>query len=171
MIRNRNEEKELRNLRLIIALLIISMGALFLRVAWIKAVHGSEYEIAAEQQQILQTDTTIPALRGTIQDINGQTLAKSERVYNVILDCKMIREADTALFNSTVEKIAEILEVPESTIDKFLTEEYANTRYKRFDEGMRIPYSKQQQLQQAIEKGDVTGIWFEEDEQRSYING
>ncbi len=171
MVRNRNEAKELRNLRVIIAVLIICMGALFLRVAWIKAVHGSEYEIAAEQQQILQTDTTIPALRGTIQDINGQTLAKSERVYNVILDCKMIRDADTALYNSTIEKISEILEIPESSIEKFLTEEYAQTRYKRFDEGMRIPYSKQQQLQQAIEKGDITGIWFEESEERSYING
>ena len=49
-------------------LLIVVLTALFIRVAWIKAVHGNEYEQAAEQQQILQTDMTIPALRGTIQD-------------------------------------------------------------------------------------------------------
>ncbi len=160
-----------QKIQAITGIMVILLVALFGRVAWIKAVHGDEYEQAAQQQQVMQTDTKIPALRGTIVDSKGEVLGLSERVYNVILDCKAIRGSGTALYNSTIQKMAEILEIDESVIEQYLTDEYANTRYQRFDEGMGISYSKQQMLQQAIENDDIAGIWFEEDEKRSYVNG
>lgn len=170
MAGKRKQESNKKKVRVITTCLIAALCGLFLRVAWIKTVHGEDYETAAEQQQVQQTDTTIPALRGTIVDSKGNVLAKSERVYNMILDCKAIRSEDKALYNSTIQKVADILEIEESVIEQYLTDEYANVRYQRFDEGKKIPYSKQQMLQQAIEKGDIAGIWFEEDEERIYPN-
>ena len=64
-----------------------------IRVAYIKTVHGEEYQTLAEKQQVESTDVIIPALRGSITDRNGNMLAESSRVYNVILDCQVLIEA------------------------------------------------------------------------------
>ena len=79
-----------------ILLLVIMIGLLIfvlMRVIFIKTVHGEEYQTLAEKQQVESTDVIIPALRGSITDRNGNMLAESSRVYNVILDCQVLIEA------------------------------------------------------------------------------
>ncbi len=173
MAGKRKQESNKKRVKIVFGILLAALCLLFFRVGWIKAVHGESYEKASEKQQVQQTDTTIPALRGSIVDIKGSVLARSDRVYNMILDCKTIlevKETDTAQYNSTIQKIADILEIEESVVEQYLTPDYAAVRYQRFPEGRGIPYAKQQMLQQAIDKGDIVGIWFEEDEERIYLN-
>ena len=98
MARDRQEIKKRNLLQFVLLLLILLLLVVYGRVIWIKLVHGEAYSAAVEQQQISHTDSVLPALRGTIYDSKGQVLAKSERVYNVVLDCKVIcdvRDSET----------------------------------------------------------------------------
>lgn len=159
-------------------LLAVVLLGMFGRVVWIKVVDGPKYTAAVDQQQTAQTDSVLPALRGTIYDTKGQVLAQSERVYNIVLDCKVIcdvRDSETSSvrvqYESTVNKLSDILGVDIAVIESYLTEEKREDRYELMKEGKGISVSQKQILQNAKDAGTVVGVWFEEDEKRSYING
>ena len=59
------------------------------RIAWINYNHGDAYSKAVLDHQTY-TSTTIPYKRGQILTSNGNILAYSERVYNLILDPKLV---------------------------------------------------------------------------------
>ena len=125
----------------------------------------------AEQQQVNSTDVVIPALRGSIYDRNGNVLAESTRVYNIILDCQVLIDAKTSVQNSTVEQILSTLGLTdENIIRQYMTDEYYNYRYLKLKEGEGISVSQMEEIQAGIDAGKVTGVWFEEDENRVYIN-
>ncbi len=95
----------------VLSAVVVLMIALLLRVVYIKAVHGADYQAAAESQQLNSTDVTIPALRGSILDRHGNILAESTRIYNVILDCQVMIEAPEGKQNSTVDMLVATLKL------------------------------------------------------------
>lgn len=155
-------------------MLFLAFGMLLLcfgNVAYIKIVHGEEYQQSAELQQLSSTDVTIPALRGSIYDRNGNVLAKSSRVYNVIVDPQVLIESDTSKQVSTIEILMGVLGfTDEAVIRQYMTSEYEQDRYERLKEGRRISAAKMEEIQAGIDSGKVVGIWFEEDEERTYEN-
>ena len=59
------------------------------RITYINASSGEDYtKTVLDQQQYMSR--SIPFKRGDIVDTNGTKLATSERVYNVILDAKVL---------------------------------------------------------------------------------
>ena len=82
----------------------IILAFLFLigRITYISASNGEKYtKIVLEQQQY--DSRTIPFKRGDILDRNGTKIATSERVYNVILDAKvMLASKDEKKRNKTI---------------------------------------------------------------------
>ena len=142
-----------------------------IRVAYIKTVHGEEYQTLAEKQQVESTDVIIPALRGSITDRNGNMLAESSRVYNVILDCQVLIEAKQSDQVSTIEQLMQTLGIKdENVIRKYMTDEYKEYRYMKLEEGEGISVSQMEEIQAAIDKDKVIGVWFEEAEDRQYVN-
>ena len=70
---------------------LLAFTVLIGRITYINASNGEEYaRTVLDQQQY--TSQTIPFKRGDITDRNGTRLATSERVYNVILDAKVLLE-------------------------------------------------------------------------------
>ena len=69
--------------------IILVLFALAVRILLINYNHGEAYSKTVLDHQSY-TSTTIPYKRGQIQDANGTVLAYSERVYNLILDPKLI---------------------------------------------------------------------------------
>lgn len=59
------------------------------RITYINAKEGEQYTKTVLDQQQYRS-RTIPFKRGDIVDANGTKLATSERVYNVILDAKVL---------------------------------------------------------------------------------
>lgn len=178
MARDRMEIKKRNLLQFVLLLLVVLLLVVYGRVVWIKLIHGEEYSAAVENQQMSRTDSVLPAIRGTIYDAKGQVLAKSERVYNIVLDCKIIcdvRDSETPSvrmqYESTVNKVSEVLGLDISVLESYFTEETRNDRYELMDEGRGISASQKQILENAKDDGDVVGIWFEEAEERRYING
>ena len=72
-------------------LVLLAFLILAVRVIYVSAAKGEEYERRVRSQnQQSQESTVIPARRGDITDRNGTVLATSEKIYNVILDCKVV---------------------------------------------------------------------------------
>ena len=167
----RSSRTQMLRLLFVLCVTIVLLIVVFGRVFFIKVVHGEEYQQMAEQQQVNSTDVVIPALRGSIYDRNGNVLAESTRVYTIILDCQVLIDAETSVQNSTIEQILSTLGLTdENIIRQYMTDEYYHYRYLKLKEGEGISVSQMEEIQAGIDAGKVTGVWFEEDENRVYIN-
>ena len=89
----------------ILFVLIAVFAALGGRVFYLKTVHGAEYETAAKQQQVSRYDSIISPNRGSIVDRNNQPLAISTRVYNIILDVRVLADYSAEEQEKTVNAL------------------------------------------------------------------
>ncbi len=167
--RRRKPSQKFTRLLVLVFCFCLLLSALLVRVGYIKYVHGEDYEQAAENQQINMTDYIIPALRGSILDSKGEVLVQSVRAYHVIMDSKVLYEADAKKQQSTVKILCDILSIEDGEkLSKYFGEEYKNYRYLKISEGQNISTSKKEQIQEKIDAGEVVGIWFEETELREH---
>lgn len=156
---------------LLLMVALVLLAAVFARVIYIKTVHGEEYQARAEAQQLSSTDVTIPSLRGSIYDRDGNVLAESVRVYNVILDPQALIEAGESKQINAVETLMQVLKLSdESEIRKYFSQEYKEYRYLKLQQGLGISASQMEAIQTEIDAGRIVGVWFEEDEERTYLN-
>lgn len=158
-------------LLIVVVLILALIAGLFGRIIWIQTVHGEEYKQAIQEQQSSQQDSTIAALRGTIYDRNQNVLARSERVYDVIIDPKVLQAADTVTQQSTIRELCKILGIKDtSVLEKYLGAEYASSQYERFKQGRSISESIKALIDDKKESGDIVGVWHEEIQKRVYPN-
>ena len=68
---------------LILLILVLGFGAAVLRLTYLTTVQSSELQEAAVDLQL--ADTTVSAKRGTIYDANGNVLAESASVWQVVM--------------------------------------------------------------------------------------
>ena len=134
----------------------------------INAVDGESYtKTVLDQQQY--SSRTIPFKRGDIVDTNGTKLATSERVYNVILDVKLLLDADKDSGNyvkAVKEALMSYFAIEESMIDNLIVER-PDSRYCVLKKG--ISYDEAQVYYQGVEENPyVQGVWLEEDYVRKY---
>ena len=79
----------------------------------------SRYFTQSQQQY---DSRVIPFKRGDILDKNGTILATSEKVYNVILDCKVVNSNEKYL-EPTIKALVEVLGLDEEMVRAKLTDE------------------------------------------------
>ena len=128
-------------------LVLLAFLILAVRVIYVSAAKGEEYERRVRSQnQQSQESTVIPARRGDITDRNGTVLATSEKIYNVILDCKVVNTVKTVngedtqpYVEPTVQALVEQLGLDEEDIRSRLTsEETMESQYQRIAVGISI---------------------------------
>lgn len=68
---------------LILLILILGFGAAIVRLTYLTVIQGPELQEDAVEQQL--KDTTLPAKRGSIYDSNGNVLAESASVWQVVI--------------------------------------------------------------------------------------
>ena len=146
---------------------ILVFVALVGKITMINASSGDKYtKVVLDQQQY--DSRTIPFKRGDIVDRNGTKMATSERVYNVILDVKVLT-SDEENIEPTIEVLKDCFGIEEEVVEE-LIEEKPSSRYNILLKG--IDYAKSKEFE-AIDEDDenypnVKGIWLEEDYVRSY---
>ena len=87
--RQKFPKKMQKKLVMLFGAIILAFVFLIGRITYINAANGEKYtKIVLEQQQY--DSRVIPFKRGDILDRNGTKIATSERVYNVILDAKVM---------------------------------------------------------------------------------
>ena len=72
-------------------MVVLAFVGLGIRITVINARQGNQYskQVLSQSQQKYDS-RVIPFKRGDITDRNGVVLATSEKVYKVILDCKVV---------------------------------------------------------------------------------
>lgn len=95
-----------KKLVLLFAGIVLAFALLVGRITYINAFNGDKYsKIVLDQQQY--QSRTIPFKRGDIVDRNGTKLATSQRVYNVILDAKVMN-SDEKYVDPTIQVFGRI---------------------------------------------------------------
>lgn len=112
-------------------LVLLALVGLTLRITYINAKSGDKYKKQVLIQSQQQYDSrTIPFKRGDITDRNGTVLATSSKVYNVILDCKVVN-SNKDYVEPTVKALTDQLGLDEDTIRGLLTNEQTkNSQYQ-----------------------------------------
>ena len=102
---------------ILFGIVLLALLGLLVRITIINATSGANYkrEVLSQAQQTYQSKI-IPAKRGDIYDRNGNLLATSNKVYNVILDCKAVNSNADKYKDSTVRALVEILGLNEKDI-------------------------------------------------------
>ena len=163
---------------------LLSLVGLAMRITYINASNGDKYRrqvLTQSQQQY--TSQTLPAKRGDIYDRNGTVLATSNKVYNVILDCKLAN-AEPEYLEPTVQAMVNILGADETEIRNLLSsEETKSSQYQIIKKAISMDVKKEfeayaspseeEQLTEEERKSreNIHGVWFEEDYLRSYPFG
>ena len=168
--------------RLLLTAFAIAIIFIFLSFYLINIVKtkGVEYnKIILSQKQSSFITKTIQAKRGDIFDANGILLATSKKVYNLILDPRVIlsesddryktpvADAITNIFGDEREKIYD-------SINKRANSSYV--RYKRFisvEDKLKFDnyvLNKNEEYKKNKKNERIRGVWFEDEYMRYYPN-
>ena len=174
MIRRRKKIWKRKFNRLMQKKLVMSFAAIVLvfvfligKITYINAASGDKYtKVVLDQQQY--DSRVIPFKRGDIVDCNGTKIATSERIYNVILDAKVML-SNEKYKKPTIEVLESCFDIKAEEIEEVL-EKNPSGRYNIMKKG--IDFATAQEFEK-IEKDrknypNVKGIWLEEDYIRKY---
>ena len=113
------------------AVVLLALVCLLGRITYINAISGQKYkkQVLTQAQQKYESNV-LPAKRGDIYDRNGNILATSQKVYNVILDCKTVN-SDEDYAEPTVRALVDVLGLDEKDIrSKLSAEDTKNSQYQ-----------------------------------------
>jgi len=158
-------------LSLILFFLLTIFISLCVRIGYLKAVRGAEYEATARVQQTSSYDTEIPPNRGTITDRNGQVLAVSTTVYDIVLDVRVLVQHTKEEQEKTILALSETLEgVDYQTLVEYIKIDTA-TNKPVMDTSWKI-LAKQQsrEIKEQLEELKIKGVIYKKDTKRRYVS-
>lgn len=173
-IRQKFPKRMQKKLVLLFMAIVLAFAGLIGNITKINLSKGEQYtKIVLNQQQY--DSKTIPFRRGDIVDRNGTVLATSERVYNVILDAKVMLASDKeTVKNDTIAQVKQALKlcfgIEESRIDEIIATS-ADSPYNVLEKKVSYEKAKElEELQEDEENYPYIGscIWLEEEYQRTY---
>lgn len=148
----------------LIVLLLVVNG----RLTYLNIAKKDAYEIQVLNQQ-QYSSKTLPYKRGDILDRNGNLLATSVKVYNLILDPKIIlsnknyKKPTLAALTSCFKDLKK--EELQTILDEKKTSSYVVLKKKLSYEDIKAFLDIQNNTK---ENPNVKGVWFETEYQRSY---
>lgn len=165
-------------------IIILALVGLCIRITVINANDGAKYKKQVLSQSQQKYDSrVIPFQRGDIKDRNGVVLATSEKVYKVILDCKVVNSKEDYI-EPTIRALEEILEIDGELVREKITNEKTKssqyqimktqvsiTKKKEFEAYVDVSSEEAKENlseKERTERRNVKGVWFEEYYQRTY---
>ncbi len=167
---NRFTTKMQKKLVVLYLCVLLAFAGLSARLILINRDNGEQYEKQVLSQQ-QYSSRTIPFKRGEITDRKGTKLAVSEKVYNLILDCKLMNEKEEYV-DATISALTQCFDVDEGEIRRYNeanpdSQYYVLAKQLTYDE--IAPF---QELESDEETGKyIQGVWFEEEYRRVYPLG
>ena len=164
-INNRLKQK----LALIFAVIVLALVGLSVRIVYINETNGEKYTKKILQQQE-SNSLTLAYRRGDIYDRNGTVLATSEKVYNVILDPKVLtdhEELTKGCVDATLTALSEYFSYTKSELTTIYNEKKTSSYVVLEKQKTKEEISELQAKME--EKGSkIKGVWFEEGYKRMY---
>ena len=165
-------------------IVVLAFVGLGIRITVINASQGKQYskQVLSQSQQKYDS-RVIPFKRGDITDRNGVVLATSEKVYKVILDCKVVNTKEEYV-EPTIKALVDVLGLDEETIREKLEDETTKSsqyqilqsnvsinQKKAFEDYTDVSSDEAKETltkEESAERSNVKGVWFEEDYRRVY---
>ncbi len=157
-----------KNFLLVFMVVVVLFMCLFVRMAYIRVVKGTQYSNAVLSHQSY-VNTAIPYKRGTITDRNGVVLATSTPVYNVIFDPSVVL-SDEKFKEPTLDALVEAFSLDRTELERILTEYPESAYYVLLKDQ---PYERIEAYE-ALRKANhkvIKGVWFETEYVREYPYG
>lgn len=168
-----------KKLVVLFCLLLLCFAGLSIRLMWINREHGDTYSKQVLSQQEYDS-ITLPFRRGDILDRNGSSLAVSEKVYNLVIDSKVMQSSNGKYLETTLEALGTCFpQLDMSVIRTYVTEHPSNSYYvplKKLTYNDISAFVDMQNDKEEDEEGNlgpgnyIRGVWFEEEYKRSYPN-
>ena len=156
-----------RKLVMLFMAVILAFVVLIGRITYINVTKGSKYTKKVLDQQNYGS-RVIPYKRGDIVDRNGTKIATSERVYNVILDVKVMTDKDKYI-EPTIQVLKDCFGIDEAQIRDLISTN-PESRYSIVKKGIDYAAAKKFNEIDADDENypNVKGIWLEDDYTRLY---
>ncbi len=171
------DEKQVRKLAFVAWAMVLVLIGLCVRIAQINIVNGNEYSIQVLSQQGF-TSRTIPYKRGDIQDRNGNVLATSVMVYNLVVDSKVILSNKNYL-EPTVNALSTYFDLSKGELEDGIRKHKDNSYWvlfkdltydqiSEYEDYIEGKFAKTDEEKEAV--GNTKGVWFEKKYKRMYPN-
>ena len=159
-----------KKLVVLFIIVLLAFVGLSLRLIYINRDNGERYKKQVLEQQEY-TSKTLAARRGDIFDANGNPLAVSEKIYNLIIDAKVINDKED-YFEPTMNALDRFFDLDMNEIRKHVKE---NPRSAYYIATKGLTYAQVEDyfnfMNDEEASKNVKGIWFEENYKRNYPNG
>ena len=164
-----------KKLGILFWIVVLALFALCTRIAYLNVAKGDNYSIKVLEQQSF-TSKTIPYKRGDIKDRNGNVLATSVMVYNLIIDSKVVMSNEKYL-TPTVNALVKYFDFNEDDLRTAIKERKNNSywvakknlEYKdiqKFESYLNYEYADTKEEETTVQ--NTKGIWFEKKYKRMY---
>ncbi len=152
---------------------LLAFAGLSVRIMMIAQENRQEYQKQVLSQQEYSSKT-LPYKRGTIYDAGGNMLAVSEKVYNLVIDAKVILTKDY-YFEPTMQALEKAFPELDMTAIRAYVQEHPTSSYyvplKQLDLERKLQFEALQEDEEDEERYYIKGVWFEEEYKRRYPNG
>ena len=159
-----------KKLLVLFSIILAAFVGLSAQLYLITRDNGETYKKQVLSQQEYDS-VTIPFKRGNIVDSNGTVLAISNKVYNVILDTKILMRDEKNL-EPTLNALRKCFNINTNDVRDYIATHPDSSYYVL---AKRVEYEKMNSFQELAndpETGaNIKGVWFESEYKREYPNG
>ena len=160
-----------KKLAVLFIIILLAFAGLCVRLIWLTQEKGTQYTKQILSQQKYDS-ITLPFRRGDIVDSNGLKLAVSEKVYNLVIDPKVILDKEkyfAPTMQALEENFGELLDM--AAIREYV-KSHGKSSYYVPKETKQLTYEQISGFKQEAAKNvNIKGIWFEEEYKRVYPMG
>ena len=150
--------------------ILLAFVGLSVRLFLINRDNGEEYKKQVLSHQEYDS-AIIPFKRGEILDANGTVLAVSNKVYNVILDTKILLRKEEYL-EPTLSALNRFFDIDSGSVRAYIASHPESSYYVM---AKRVEYEQKTAFEELCddpEQGaNIKGVWFEDEYKREYPNG
>ena len=143
----------------------VLMAAVCIRLIWIIAFDGNQYAKAALAQSETSS-VTLTSKRGDIIDRNNVQLATSTKVYNLILDPRVILSNEERYLEPTVAAVEQCFGIPAEQLRTQIAENPNSSYITLLKELTYAQVEGFLDMKEADSK--INGVWLEENFKRNY---
>lgn len=163
-----------RKLALLFTIIVLALIGVNVRLAYINKTNGDKYTKRVLAQQDTNS-TLLPYRRGDILDRNGTILATSEKVYNLILDPKVLsqnadeEDPDKDCVEPTLQALVQYFGLDEAELRATYNDRIDSSYVVLLRQLTKDEISEFEALMEDDEDGArIKGVWFEDSYIRRY---
>lgn len=160
-----------KKLVVLYVIILLAFVGLSIRLAWLVREKGVQFQKQVFAQQRYDS-IAIPFRRGDIVDAKGTKLATSEKVYNLVIDAKVMTTqigGKEVYLEPTLKALGASFDLDMAAIKEYVTTHKSFSYYVPLK---RLTYDQISGFQAAqLEDSNIRGVWFEEEYKRTYPYG